>query len=278
MRPVPTFARVTITASSRVQSCQRRRHAASAFNAGLRSSYVERFMADLEAILQLLRKVAADNEEFRQEAARQRKQDQQFIAKQRLLDRQYLDQRLFCLESSFNKSLSDVSAAIGASAVSNSTQSSNVSKRSRASFEQAASLRGSIEAVESWFNDQPQGETGWGEGESDVQWIADDPHTLLNEEPVWAADLLPHTSHSTIQNPKALNSDPPQPGTLQHMQLLTSAVVHPIDLSAVLKVLPSDDPKQCLLCGTTFTSVGYVIHMCSYFCSPDFCAATAKRI
>jgi hypothetical protein len=102
MRPVPTFARVTITASSRVQSCQRRRHAASAFNAGLRSSYVERFMADLEAILQLLRKVAADNEEFRLEAVRQRKQDQQFIAKQRLLDRQYLDQRLFCLESSFN--------------------------------------------------------------------------------------------------------------------------------------------------------------------------------
>ena len=70
-------------------------------------------MADLDAILQLLRKVAADNEEFRQEAARQRKIDQQMIARQRLLDRQYLDQRLLCFETSFNKSLSDVSAAIG---------------------------------------------------------------------------------------------------------------------------------------------------------------------
>jgi cell pole-organizing protein PopZ len=235
-------------------------------------------MADLEAILQLLQKVAADNEEFRQEAARQRKKDQQFIAKQRLLDRQYLDQRLFCLESSFNKSLSDVSAAIGASAVSNSTQSSNVSKRSRASFEQAASPRDSIDAVETWFNGQSQGETGWGEGDSDAQWLADDPDALLIEEPVWAADLLPHTSNSTLQNPKALNSDPPQPGTLQHMQLLSSAAAHPIDLSAVLKVLPSDDPKQCLLCGTTFTIVGSVIYMRSHFCSPDFCAATAKRI
>lgn len=236
-------------------------------------------MADLEAILQLLQKVAADNEEFRQEAARQRKKDQQFIAKQRLLDRQYLDQRLFCLETSFNKSLSDVSAAIGASAVSNSTQSSNVSKRSRASFEQAACLRDSIDAVETWFNDQSQqGETGWGEGETDAQWLADDHDALLIEEPVWAADLLPPTSNSTIQNPKALNSDPPQPGTLQHMLLLTSAVAQPIDLSAVLKVLPSDDPKQCLLCGTTFTSVGSVIYMRSHFCSPDCCAATAKRI
>lgn len=248
-------------------SCQRRRHAASAFNAGLRSSYIVRFMANLDVILQLLQKVAADNEEFRQEAARQRQRDQQVIAKQRLLDRQYLDQRLFCLESSFNKSLSDVSAAIGASAVSNSTQSSNASKRSRASFEEM--FRDPQEAVDSWFNGQPMGETGWGERETDEQtgWSAIAP-------PEWGAD-----DPAFVEDPAALISDPPHPGTLQHFQLLTSTEAHPImDLSAVLKVLPSNDPKQCLLCGHTFTLIGYVIHMRSHICSPDFCAATAKRI
>ena len=226
-------------------------------------------MADLDAILQLLQKVAADNEEFRKEAARQRQRDQQEIAKQRLLDRQYLDQRLFCFETSFNKSLSDVSAAIGASAVSNSTQSSNVSKRSRASFEQAV-LRDPNDAVDRWFNGQPRGETGWGEGETDELpgWSAIDPTALFVEEHEWEAE-----------DPEALISDPPHPGTLQHMQLLTSAEARPImDLSAVLKVLPSDDPKQCLLCGHTFTIVGSVIFMRSHICSPDFCAATAKRI
>jgi hypothetical protein len=271
---VGTLHQQYITACPRVQSCQRRRHAASAFNAGLRSSYILRFMADLDAILQLLQKVAADNEEFRQEAARQRKRDLQVIAKQRLLDRQYLDQRLLCFESSFNKSLSDVSAAIGASAVSNSSQSSNVSKRSRASFE--ANFRDPHEAVDTWFNGQPMGETGWGEGETDEQtgWSAIDP---LIEESEWGADDPAFPAF--VKDPAALISDPPQPGTLQHIQLLTSAAARPImDLSAVLKVLPSDDPKQCLLCGHTFTTIGYVIYVRSHICSPDFCAATAKRI
>ena len=238
-------------------------------------------MADLDAILQLLRKVAADNEEFRQEAARQRKIDQQIIARQRLLDRQYLDQRLLCFETSFNKSLSDVSAAIGASAVSHSTQSSNVSKRSRASFE--ANFRDPHEAVDTWFNGQPMGETGWGEGETDEQtgWSAIGPPALFVEEQEWGADdpAFVEEQEWAANDPAALDPDPPQPGTLQHIRLLSSAEAHPImDLSAVLKVLPSDDPKQCLLCGRTFTIVGYVIYMRSHICSPDFCAATAKRI
>jgi hypothetical protein len=236
-------------------------------------------MADLDAILQLLQKVAVENEEFRQEVARQRKRDQQEMAKQRLLDRQYLDQRLFCFETSFNKSLSDVSAAIAASAVSNSSQSSNVSKRSRASFE--AMLRDPNDAVDTWFNGQSKGGTGWSEGETDEQtgWSAIDPP----EEPEWGADdpaaLFGEEQEGAAYDPAALNSDPPQPGTLQHSQLLTSAEALPImDLSAVLKVLPSVDPKQCLLCGHTFTIVWSVIYMRSHICSPDFCAATTKRI
>ena len=199
-------------------------------------------MADLDAILQLLQKVAADNEAFRQEAARQRERDQREIAKQRLLDRQYLDQRLFSLESSFNKSLADVSAAIGASA-SVSTQSSNASKRSRESFEKTI-LRDPDEVVGRWFNDQPLWETDCGEEKFGEQpgWSAIDPAARFVEQPEWGAD-----------DPAALLSDPPQPGTLQHSQLLTSAEAHPImDLSAVLKVLPSDNPKQCLLCGYSF--------------------------
>jgi len=238
-------------------------------------------MADLGAILQLLQKVAADNDEFRKEAVRQRKIDQQIIARQRLLDRQYLDQRLLCLETSFNKSLSDVSAAIGASAVSHSTQSSNVSKRSRASFE--ANFRDPNEAVDTWFNGQPIGETGWGEGETDEQtgWSAIGPPALFVEEQEWAAD------------DPAFDEEPEWaefPGALVHAAaadvkincndpaaLLSQA--HPImDFSSVLKVLPSDDPKQCLLCGHTFTLIGYEIYMRSHICSPDFCAATAKRI
>ena len=199
-------------------------------------------MADLDAILQLLQKVAADNEAFRLEAARQRERDQREIAKQRLLDREYLDQRLFSLETSFNKSLSDVSAAIGASA-SISTQSSNVSKRSRESFECHANavLRDPDEVVGNWFNGQHLWETDFGVEVIGDQpgWSAIDPAARFVERPEWGAD--------------ALLSDPPHPGTLQHSQQLTPAEAHPnMDLSAVLKVLPSDNPKQCLLCGFPF--------------------------
>ncbi len=98
-------------------------------------------MGDLQAIILQLqqmaadnRKMAADNEAFRQELARQREHDKREDAKQRLLDREYLDQRLFIMETSFSQKLADVTNTLAASC---STISSQSSKRSRDPFEHA---------------------------------------------------------------------------------------------------------------------------------------------
>ena len=166
-------------------------------------------MVDLQDIIEQLRKIAADNEAFRQEQARLRESDKREQAKHRLLDRQYLDQRLLSMETSFSQKLADVSSALAASSSSISSQSS---KRSRDTFEPEIQCRPD-EDSDIWFR----------------------------QEPPWA-DPADVDAVETV-------SEPPLPGTLQHSQLLSQASAH---TDTVLKVLPSDNPRQCLLCGVVF--------------------------
>ena len=186
-------------------------------------------MADLDEIMKQLRQMAADNEAYRQEQARQREIDKRELAKQRVLDRQYLDQRLHSMETSFSQKLSDVSTALDAC----STISSQSSKRSRDSFEKAILCDPEEDVRSNWFADQPL----WA-GNVDAEVVSEQPESAAGGHAAWS-------------------SDPPQPGSLQHSQLLTPATV--MGVSAVLKVLPSDNPKQCLLCGKVFSHKRYCI-------------------
>jgi hypothetical protein len=196
-------------------------------------------MGDLQAIVLQLqqmaadnRKMAADNEAYRQEQARLREYDKREEAKQRLLDREYLDQRLFSMETSFSQQLADVTNTLAASV---STISSQSSKRSREHFE-LANADPDIE-----HNDPGRAMFQLGlEHHSDED--GDDWHA---GQPTWAFEAVGTELVAT--------SDPPPSGTLQHSQLHSHAnALSDMVSGAVMKVLPSDNPKQCLLCGEPF--------------------------
>jgi len=183
-------------------------------------------MGDLQEIIQQLQKMAAENEAYRQEQARLREIDKREQAKHRLLDREYLDQRLLSMETSFSQKLSDVTSALTASS---STISSQSSKRSRESFERAIQHNPDEDDAD-WFAEQPL-------------WDAGDDAEVAAEQPLWEDG-----DHAEVAA-----SEPPPPGTLKHTQMLSPARAH-TDMGScvVMKVLPSDNPKQCLLCGDAF--------------------------
>jgi len=194
-------------------------------------------MGDLQAIILQLqqmaadnRKMAADNEAFRQEQARLREIDKREDAKQRLLDREYLDQRLFSMETSFSLKLADVTNTLAASC---STISSQSSKRSREDFEHADE----DPDIEHNVPGMAMYQQGLDHHNDEDSW-----HT---DQPTWAIDAAGAELVAT--------SDPPPSGTLQHSQQHSHANALSDTVSgAVMKVLPSDNPKQCLLCGETF--------------------------
>jgi hypothetical protein len=189
-------------------------------------------MEDLQAIVQQLRKIAADNEAYRQEQARLRETDKRELAKQRLLDREYLDQRLLCMETSFSKILTDVSNAVAASC---STISSQSSKRSREIFENA--------------NEDHQ-DDHIDDSRAIFEHAVEDRHdedvdTWLAGQPAWAFEA----GDGVLEGA----SDPKPQGMLQHTQLYSHARAHSdMESCTVMKVLPSDNPRQCLLCGIVF--------------------------